>query len=204
MSVMEVKEAGAKHLTEQEHSVIYVYADNCNPCNLYAPKFLNVSEKLSTIKFGKFKLPKDEPSEFKRTWLKVETGKPPYGTPTTLVFKNGECIGIHQGAILDEERLEYFVLNGKMPARQINQAIADLPDNIKELALKKDLLSDELKNKQLKINEITRIVDAGQSTEQDRIERALYDEECNLILLDINRISQNIREELAKLNSQQQ
>lgn len=201
MSVMEVKEAGAKHLTEQEHSVIYVYADNCNPCNLYAPKFLNVSEKLPTIKFGKFKLPKDEPSEFKRTWLKVETGKPPYGTPTTLVFKNGECVGIHQGAIMDEEKLEYFALNGKMPERPTNPIIAALPEAVKELALKKDALFEELRTKQNRIGEINKLIESGQGTSEDRIERVMLDEDNSLILLELNNLSNQIRQSLIENNS---
>jgi thiol-disulfide isomerase/thioredoxin len=194
MSVIEVKEAGAKHLTEQEYSVIYVYADNCNPCNQYAPKFLNVSEKLPSIKFGKFKLPKDEPSEFKRTWLKVDTGKPPYGTPTTLVFKSGELFGIQQGAILDEAKLEYFILNGKLPSREVNPLIAGLSAEVRAALLEKESIIEQMNIVRTTIENINKIVAEGKATEDDRVERMFLTEKLDVLNVDLQVKSQQIKE----------
>ena len=200
MSVIEVKEAGAKHLVEQEHSVIYVYADKCAPCEQYAPKFLNVSEKLPTIKFGKFKLPKDEPSEFKRTWLKVETGKPPYGTPTTLVFKSGELLGIQQGAILDEEKLEYFVLNGKMPKREVNPLVTALTPEVRAALLEKESIIEQMSIIRNDIESLNRVVQAGNATEDDRVERMLLTEKLDVLNTDLYNKSTQIKELLVGNN----
>ncbi len=197
MSVIEVKEAGAKHLTEQDHAVIYIYADRCTPCEQYAPKFLNVSEKLPAIKFGKFKLPKDEPSEFKRTWLKVPAGTPPYGTPTTLIFKKGELIGIQQGAITDEENLAYFCEHGVLPPKPVNPIIAALSDEIKQALLTQDNLVSNQNENFRRIEQLSQKILQGGDVDNEKIERALLMQENSIIAGEIQEQGIKVKEMLA-------
>lgn len=201
MTVQLVLEAGIKNLIAQPHSVIFISAENCNPCKIFEPTFLKVSEKFPDIKFGKFVLPLDpnDPAKkkiascvAKTELLKVKAGQRPYGTPTTVIVKNGERVAIAEGA-LSEEVLTYFIENEKLPTREPNPEIAALPDDVKELAAQKFALHEELGAVQKKMGELHQIIQAGKESETDKIEIIVLGLECDIINQNIVAVNEQLK-----------
>lgn len=201
MTVQLVLEAGIKNLIAQPHGVIFISAENCNPCKVYEPTFLKVSEKFPDIKFGKFVLPLDpnDPAKkkiatcvAKTELLKVKAGQQPYGTPATVIVKNGERVAVAVGALSDE-MLTYFIENEKMPSREANPVIAALPDAVKELAARKFALHEELSEVQKKMGELHQIIQAGKDSETDKVEIIVLGLECDMINQNIVAVSEQLK-----------
>lgn len=207
MSVLELTEVGIQKFITTGHVVINVCADDCAPCDLYAPAFLAMSEELENVKFGKLKLQKTPdkkgfmPSEFRRLWMKTAVGQEPYGTPTTLVFKDGKLLvdedgkkSVLSGAFTDKTRLKYFIENGIMPARPVNPLIAALSPEIKTALLEKETLFAQITQARSEIDKLNQIVQSNNATEEDRIERMWLTEKLDVLNTDLQLKSQQIKE----------
>ncbi len=70
--------------------VIDFYADWCNPCKIMAPHFEKAAEEIKGVKFGKIDVDENQNTAMRFGVMSI---------PTTILFKNGQPVDIHTGAL---------------------------------------------------------------------------------------------------------
>ena len=86
VSQIQTKEAFDNTVSMNSISVIDFYADWCGPCQVIAPRYENLANKMDNVNFYKLNIEEEHcreiAQEFKITSI-----------PTFLIFKNGTQIG---------------------------------------------------------------------------------------------------------------
>lgn len=131
---MELKEADVKDFIKEGKVVIKACASDmkCGYCDKFCPTFEEASKLYPDVKFGSIAVPMKDPvpSEFKRNYMKGEKvdGKAPFlGTPTTVLFENGEM----KARLVGNQTLDVlkkFIETGETPppAPQKQRTIQDM------------------------------------------------------------------------------
>lgn len=134
--MLNLTEETVKDFIKEGNAVVKVYSDNCPFCTEYEPILDAYAAEHPEYKFGAIKIshpkdPKPQPSEFKRTYLKVEKGENEFGVPVVVVFKDGEMVS-RAGGRLFKDQLEHFMKTGKLPLPPIEEICRTYPtDKIK-------------------------------------------------------------------------
>jgi hypothetical protein len=126
-------------------------------------------------------------SAFKNKYLKFKAGEAA-GTPALLVIKKGELVGRVVGAV-SLEKLLVIAETGKLPEKPVNPEIAALSEETREKLLKKSQLLEELRQAQIKIQRISPVIESGNATDDDHVERGIYLEKARKIAQEIEKIS---------------
>lgn len=109
--VHELTQDNWKEFIKDGKVIIDVWRPSCSWCDKYEPVFEAASKEHPSIKFGKI-LIQDEPSEFKRTYMKARPGEA-LMSPMTLVFKDGALVGQGSG-YLEAPQLKQLIETGKV------------------------------------------------------------------------------------------
>lgn len=79
--------------------VIDFWADWCQPCKKYAPKFEKASEEIDSVNFGKVDMEDNQ---------EIGTSFGVRALPTTLIVRNGEEVARSAG-VLDKDELVSWI-----------------------------------------------------------------------------------------------
>ncbi len=87
--------------TGEGNSIIDFYADWCGPCKIMEPHFEEASEKIKGVRFGKVNV--DSNPEIAGMFDVMSI-------PTTILFKDGEQVERHTGA-MDFDEIKELIEN---------------------------------------------------------------------------------------------
>lgn len=82
--------------------IVDFYADWCGPCKMMAPHFEKASGKIKDVKFAKIDVDSN---------LMVANRFQVMSIPTTILFKEGEMVDKHTGAMYEEDITEAIEKN---------------------------------------------------------------------------------------------
>ncbi len=104
-----------KYLQNPETTVFYIGKENCSYCKMYELVLDSIHNEYG-VDFGYIDMEKLSSSELNSVLDTIGVEKEKFGTPTTVITKNGEVLKSHVGYLLREDLFEMLKEVGLIPA----------------------------------------------------------------------------------------